>query len=193
MTDDHTRWELQLRELRIRSQQLSAELTLAAQELREQGMEPPAELISRLDDFRTSFQELKTELRSRFSEAQTATSLEDLQTVLANHAQVEAALEVLDTAARLQHREVTGFPPLSRVWDQCRSVREELLTTPPAREAASALLEGRHPLAALVHLVCAADTLSDERWQTLQELVASQFGRELATAVVRGRVTDSAA
>ncbi len=193
MTDDITRWEQQLGELRESSQLLSAGLTAAAQELREHGTEPPAELVSRLDRFRARFQELRVELRGRFPDAQTAASIEDLQTALASHAQVQAALQVVDAAARIQHREVSGFPPLNRVWDQCRTVREQLLTAPPARDAASALLEGRHPLAALVHLVREAETLSDERWESLQELVATQFGRELATAVVRGRLTDSAA
>jgi hypothetical protein len=192
MTSDIMRWEQQLRELRGGSQELSAALLATAQELRETGAEPPADLLARLERYRLRFTALKEELVERFPAAGDAGSLDDLDAAVASQAEVLAALEVLEAAARLQHREVAGFPPLHRVCDQCQQVRRELLSA-SAMEMASALVEGRHPLAALVHLVRDGATLSDDRWEALQEAVAQQFGRELATAVVRGRLTESAA
>jgi hypothetical protein len=187
MTNDITRWEQQLRELRGNSQELSAALTATAQELRLSGAEPNLDLLTRLDRYRTRFVTLKTELRSLFPTAANASSLDELETSLASHRQIRAALDVVEAAGRLRHREQPAFAPLARVADHCTALKEQLVTAAP-KETIKALQEGRHPLSALLQLVRDGASLSDERWETLQEVVANQYGRELTTAVIRGRV-----
>jgi hypothetical protein len=54
---------------------------------------------------------------------------------------------------------------------------------------ADELLEGRHPLSAVLQLVAEAEQLTDEAWTELQDRVSASYGRELSTAIARGRIT----
>lgn len=193
MSADFARWQQELSELRGISQGLSAQLIAAADDLRDQGQVVPLELLSQLDQYSQRFLAVQTAMRGAWRTLVNADSLDELEQALQGQQQVQQALEVLESATRLKHREQAAFAPLNRVLELCQSLREQLTTTPAAVETADELIEGRHAVAALVQLVREPDSLSDERWQSLQELVANHFGRELATAVARGRVTESVA
>jgi len=193
MSADFNRWQQELSELRGISQGLSAQLIAAADDLRDEGLIVPAALLAQLEEYSARFHSVQATLQRELSLPLNVASLDELELALQGQQQVQQALQVLESAARLKHREQAAFAPLNRVLELCQSLREQLTTTPVAVETADELIAGRHAVAALVRLVREPDSLSDERWQSLQELVANHFGRELATAVARGRVTESVA
>lgn len=186
-------WQPELSELRGISQGLSAQLIAAADDLREQGQAIPSELLSRLADYTSRFITLENGIREMCPQLGASPSLDDLENAIQSQQQVQKALEVIESATRLRHREQQAFAPLNRVMALCQSLREELSGTRPPSNTADELIQGKHAVSALLALVREPDSLSDERWQTFQEMVAHQFGRELATAVARGRVTESIA
>ncbi|MBI1346685.1 hypothetical protein GC163_10400 [bacterium] len=193
MSIELARWQQELLELRGISQGLSAQLLAAADDLRDQGSGIPNDLLTQLSRYGMRLQTLQASLRLAYPQLPGNPSLDDLEVLLQSQQHVQQALQVLDSASRLKHREQLAFAPLNRVLELCQSLREQLATPGASGETAEDLVEGRHAVAALVQLVREPDSLTDERWQSLQELVARQFGRELATAVARGRVTESLA
>jgi hypothetical protein len=54
---------------------------------------------------------------------------------------------------------------------------------------AEELLDGRHPLACFLRLVTRGEELADEMWTEFQGRVSDCYGRDLSTALLRGRIT----
>jgi hypothetical protein len=177
----------QVQALRARGQRLSEALTQAAVEMRDHGLEVSAELIEDLEVFRAEFRALREAAGEFVANTGRAASLDELDRELSQQVTVAAALRVLEAAAALRVKDGSAFAPLERVAAECHSLKTAV-EREGRREVAEAVAEGEHPLRALVQLVWFGDQLPDERWETLQDTVALHFGRELSTAVVRGRV-----
>lgn len=140
---------------------------------------------------------------SALSETATSPSatLKDLLTVLQATMEMERrrrefdetrhhATAELEHVLRLVHREGAAFPPL----DQCQNKARELqgqvdrAEWPDLPAECALLAERRHAFSRLLDLVEHGDDLSDEDWEAAEEVIASSFGKPLATAVNRGRL-----
>ena len=192
------RFQTQFGDLRERSRLLSAALRDVARGLSENGRAPSRPLIADLRQFGSDFRELQSHWRSvgdlgrdpNGSAAEPA-SISELEREFEHRVAVRSALVVLDRldAVRLTDERDSAH------WQWCltegQALRRELATSPSAQAAALAerLVSGEHPLGAVVTLIADRDELSDERWRTLQVAVVESYGRDLATAIVRQRLT----
>lgn len=189
LTDDVT---TQLQDLKSLCVRLQTAMVQAATELRESGTEPPVELLDQMRLCRAQFRDLKNRLGLSPDDQDAAPlTLNDLEQLLQLRERVGAALSVIDAAESLTHRTEPHFPPLERLQVECRELRDALSLPRPSSELIADLESGRHPVAAVVALVVHDDELSDELWSQRQSDVQSSFGRELATALARGRIVRS--
>ncbi len=192
------RLQRQIGDLRERGGRLSAALREASRGLFENGRVPAKPLIADLRRFRSVLREWPSAWRSggdigrdgNGSVVEPA-SISELEQDFEHRVAVRSALVVLD---RLEAIRLTDERD-STHWQQCltesRAIRHELAVSPAVLAAAQAhrLVSGEHPLGAVVTLIADRDELSDERWRTLHEAVVECYGRDLATAIVRGRLT----
>jgi len=178
--------QYRLVELRAFGQRLSEAMTQAAVELRDHGLEVAPGLLADMERFRTDFRALRDRISVCRKSLSRASSLDELERELSQQAAASVALHVIDRAAALRHRDPDSFAPLERVAEECDRLRDAVAAGPS--DVVEALARGEHPLAMLVSLVTEGDRLSDDRWEQLHDAVTTRYGRELATAVARGRV-----
>ncbi|MDP1798986.1 MAG: hypothetical protein Q8K78_15945 [Planctomycetaceae bacterium] len=184
-------WQRELQQLRINSRQLSDAMACAAVELREQGWEPPESLLQQMQQFGADFRRLRENmLDGRSDAAARVVSLQDLAAELSRREQVAAALERVHRAGRLRTRsgETTG-PMFDRLYGAIAAAQSELISATPPVELMNALQSGKHPLAVAVRLVEDNDSLNDDDWGNAMATVTAALGRDLATALARGRMT----
>ena len=103
---------------------------------------------------------------------------------------IQATLSKLESVALIEHVGEPGFAPWQHCLDEGTRLRGELLSVPAlqARFAAEQFLDPQTPLHAVVTLVADGDELSDERWTLLLDSVSAAYGRELSTAIARGKL-----
>lgn len=124
------------------------------------------------------------ELRSVLKAAIEAEDRRDFR-VLHNRATQE-----LEDMLALDYPSGTDPNPLG----ECQSVGRRLLLEigeaqwPEVHPDCLALAERRHAYSRLLDLVRERDGLSDDDWQSAEEVVAAAFGKRLAVAAVRGRL-----
>ena len=120
-----------------------------------------------------------------------ATSITQLEQEFEHRVSVRSALTVLDRLDEIQLTDERDSAPWQRCLSEGRAIRHELATNPPSLVAVQAnrLVSGDHPLSGVVTLVADRDELPDERWRTLHDAVLASYGRDLATAIARGRLT----
>ena len=100
------------------------------------------------------------------------------------------ASTVLDRVADLVHRDDPAFAALAVCHARAAEVRAAL-AVPADGDTAWALLavaDAIAPFKALLTLREGAHKLDDDTWATLQDAVATAFGRSLAVAATRGRL-----
>ena len=112
------------------------------------------------------------------------------------------AIRRLEDVLMLAHEDEDGYAPLAECHAAARLLRETLADAngqmgEDAHGAAVGIVDGSHPLGALLELVTGAGQLDDDRWFELQTRLKESdtqvfsdmsHGRKLATAIARGKV-----
>lgn len=183
-------WQQELQQLRTTARSLSGAMTRAAMELRDDGAEPPDGLLQQMQQFRSDFRRLRECIvEERSSERGVPSSLNDLAVELQHREDLRTVLELVDRAAGLQTRVgETPSPLLERWHGEVQRTRKALETEPNTTEVMQLLRTGRHPLVVAMRLAEGADELTDDAWSEAMETVSSTLGRDLATALARGRL-----
>ena len=191
------RCRTQLSELRSHGCEMTALLRDLSRGLLDDGRPPTAADIERLARFRAEFEQLQWNIpQSGASPAgdddwnEGDSSFTVLQDELESQTLVQATLSKLERVAMIQHAEQPEFAPWQRCLDDGTKLREELLSVhaTQARVTAEQFLAPQTPLNAIVTLVADGDGLSDERWTLLLDSVSAAYGREVSTAIARGKL-----
>lgn len=185
---------------------LGIRLSLAAKELQNAGTPPSESLIEELMAYCRDFANLKDKglILAKSSQISTGAivSFPDLEhlikTVTSNTSKIESpthqqALDILKQVLAIAHQEQTEYPPLKIVKAQATELYQIISNSnstklPPEGEA---LIEGTHPLSAVLKLVQQGQNLEDDQWLTLEEKVTNAFGKKLIVAISKGKLTIS--
>lgn len=180
-------------ELRALRDRLVAALTESITRLRTLGTCPSSDVLETAGRYRHQY----LETRERLSQERCAllagptASLEEWEQAIRLAQRQQQVTDLLDDAEALQVRGVDGPGPLARVLNDVEDLRRRMNDV--ADQHVNDLLEGRHPLTALLKLVHHSDSLADELWADLLDCVSNGYGRELATAISRGKIRGRAA
>ena len=197
VTDALERCRTQLNELRTRGCEVTVLLRDLSRGLLDDGRPTTAADIERLSRFRAAFEQLQQNIpRSGASPAGDDdwnagdSSFTVLQDELESQTLIQATLSKLARVAMIKHAEQPEFAPWQRCRDDGTKLREELLSVSAtqARVTAEQFLTPQTPLNAIVTLVADGDGLSDERWTLLLDSVSAAYGREISTAIARGKL-----
>ena len=188
--------------------QLSERLTKAATELQDPGIPLTGELILELEECQRNFLELRDKVLALVASSKVSpipnrnkiVSRRDLQYLLQNVAEIEeknsegekvrsCALRVLQRILSIVHRVESDFLPLQECQVKAREYQVILESAGCEHPDIQSLADGNHPLSKLLTLISDWEDLEDERLADLQDAVIESFGRTLAIAAVRGKLT----
>jgi hypothetical protein len=188
---------------------LSERLMDAARQFQAPGTPPSEALVDELASCRRDFENLRDRTRALGQSlhvacppAEDLASLEDLTSLLDEIAEAEIrqakneevrrrSLSVLDRVLVLAHASDADFAALRTCKDQARELHHAIAVGEWDALPADAepLAEGGHALAHLMTLIEDRDELSDDLWAELHESVGAAFGKALATAAARAKLT----
>jgi hypothetical protein len=168
--------------------ELAMELERAAELLLSPGHPPDAVLIEKLHDYRQAMLQLGNALGADTDAG--GLSFNHIETLLEIRDCRKSAEDLRDQLADLSHVDITDFAPL----DLCRNEASRLCQV--AREQVGLEIDSeleliqkrRHPLNSLIRLCDEGDLLTDADWTECHDEVAATYGRQLATALTRGRI-----
>lgn len=195
-----TVWErssAELAELQARGMDICAAMRRASQTLQETGRPPANSLIDELSQFRFRFEQVRSVVfpsaAVEASQQDGYVSIQSLTDEVGSRAIVRKALRRLDHLCNIRHVEQPDFAPWQRCLDEGQRLRETLLCSPAieTRAAAEDFCAPDSPLNAAVSLIVDSAELSDQHWQELADLVTTTYGRELTTAIARGKLAVS--
>ncbi|MFQ5521725.1 MAG: hypothetical protein ACE5FK_10035, partial [Candidatus Methylomirabilia bacterium] len=187
--------------------QLGARVSKAAKELQEPGVPPPEKLVAEFTTSRKEFADLRARAFELIESAASSppphiTSLKDLESLVRSVDEAEKkrvaaeetrkrALMILDGVLALTHDDQRDYPPLQECQAKARGLHRAISE---ARWAdlpldSKALAEGKHPLTVLLTLVEHLEDLEDGQWEQLRDTVGQAFGKSLAVAASRGKLT----
>jgi hypothetical protein len=188
---------------------LGERLTQASRQLQDPGTPPPESLVEELAACRRDFADLRDRTRELAGSLHVAipaveelAGLHDLSALLDEVAEAEIrqskgeevrrrSLSILDRVLMLSHISAADAPALHACQDQARSlhgaISEGGWNSLPAE--AEPLSEGEHAFAHLLTLIEDRDELSDDLWAELHESVGKTFGKSLAAAAARARLS----
>src|SRR5262245_53430190 len=188
---------------------LGGRLGEAARGLEEAGAPPPTRLVDDLAGARGQFAELRTQALTAAHaagvpapvEPESLNDIEPLLTAIAEalrararrealqHAQT-GALAILDRALEMVHRDDANFGAVIAGRARAQEVREAVLAlTEPDSDEAQRVFGSVQPFADLLSMVESRDGMDDELYGQLEEAVTQSFGRPLAVAAARGRLS----
>ncbi|MCU0543738.1 MAG: hypothetical protein MUE44_16410 [Oscillatoriaceae cyanobacterium Prado104] len=179
---------------------LADRLLAAAKQLQDTGLPPAESLLQETATYGRNFATVKKqaiELDKSAAPGEIA-SLQDVknlvETIAVSGGKVgirDAALKVLDRVLALIHREQSDFAPLQSVQARARQLHRAISesTASQLHSDAESITAGKHPVAAVLTLVEQQDKLDDEQWVILEETVSAAFGKQLAVAISRGKLT----
>ena len=180
---------------------LADRLSRAAKQLQDSGLPPSDSLLQEIAAYSRNFAEVQKkalELNKSALAPGEITSIKDIQnlveTVASNAGKAgirDAALKVLDRVLAIAHREKSDFAPLQSVHGKARELHRAISESTPTQlhSDAESLVRGKHPVAAVLALVEQQDKLDDEEWVILEETVSAAFGKQIAVAISRGKLT----
>ncbi|MEK6260738.1 MAG: hypothetical protein AABP62_19230 [Planctomycetota bacterium] len=184
----------ELKQLDQWREQLAARLVDAAHRLDSPGEPPTDALIDELDSYRARTLQLAEHLdvigASSDQEAVAGITLPELGRLLDDRERRERVLPVLDEVLRMRHVETVDFAPLA----DCQAEARRLLASASQPSSVKgdadldAICQQTHPLNLLLKLCEHDDGLSDSDWIECNDRVTAVYGRQLATAVARGRI-----
>lgn len=176
--------------LRVVRSQLAQRLDDAASELESPGRPPAVLLIDDLRSYRDRLRILATELGAENELNAETVSFVALERLVEDRDCRQCAESVLEKLCELTHVDIPDFAPLALCRQEASRLCElsvELIAS--ARNADLLLLrQQKHPLNSLIRLCEEGDRLSDNEWTACQDEVATNYGRQLATALTRGRI-----
>lgn len=189
---------------------LSTQLSQTVSELQDPGLPPSESLLTALADSRRDFADLCAQGLALAAALEvtplptpeTLGSLSDVKLLLQAIARAEdkraamaelrqCALAVLDRVLAINHRDHATFAPLLECQERARTLRHAIAEAPLSQlhPATEALAEGEDPFSDLLTLVGRQEELSDDDWSLLQDTVEQAFGKPLAVAASRGKLT----
>ncbi|MGE0826819.1 MAG: hypothetical protein AB7G75_16270 [Candidatus Binatia bacterium] len=189
---------------------LATRLSQTAQALRDTGVPPSDDIVEEMKASSTAFTELRTRgvslaeslALSSSRQIDTLTSLSEVKALLQLIAQTEEqmktarersrrALELVDRLYALKHRDREVFAPLSECQMRATVLRNAIAETPlpQIHPEVEGLLADDHPFRALLTMVEQGEQLEDERCASLQDIIEAAFGKPLAVAALRGKLT----
>lgn len=177
----------QVAQLKLAAQQLAYNLLVSADQLTSPGVPPTAALIDELKNYRTHSEQLANA---------SGVDLESDTFSLATLGQFIAVQELRQTVAivterfeRLRHIDDSEFQPLEHCRQEAARLRQLVSQNSIDRDVElDSLASRRHPLISVLRLCDEEDRMSDSDWAACHDDVASHYGRQLATALMRGRI-----
>ena len=189
---DKLRHELnQLDQLRER---LAGRLLDAARRLDTPGEPPAGELIDELDSYRERVHQLAYDIGVAASvtddESATDMTFVELTRLLEARDRRERLVQVMDEVLTLQHAEISDFAPLAMCQAEARRLKESASCCHDVETDAEldTICRQTHPLNLLLCLCDQGEKLSDSDWIRCNDQVTAAYGRQLATALARGRI-----
>jgi uncharacterized protein YjdB len=180
---------------------LADRLSQAAKQLQDSGLPPSDSLLQEVATYSRNFAEVQKKAlelnKSAIAPGEIA-SLKDIQNLVETAAASEgkaeirdAALKVIDRVLAIAHREQSDFAPLQSVHAKARELQRAISESTPTQlhSDAESLVSGKHPVSAVLALVEQQDKLDDEQWVILEETVSAAFGKQIAVAISRGKLT----
>jgi len=181
----------EIRDLRDARDQLVTALTESIARFRTLGTSPPHDVLDRARRYRHQYVELHQRLQqySLTEAAGSQTSLEDWDQSIHRAKRLQQITELLNEVEAWQVRGVQGPGPLAKVFDDIQNLRKKMsLENEDDDVAINDLIQGRHPLALVRKLVQHSEDLPDDVWTNCLDQVTESYGRELTTAISRGKV-----
>ena len=190
----------ELEQLSQRRERLAGRLTAAADRLDSIGEPPGDDLIDDLNSYRERTLLLAEQLGgARHSTDGTAhdsdaargeITLDDLKRLLTDRECREHSVAALNQVLTLSHVETADFAPLALCQAEARRMIGLALHASHSdlEPELEAVHNQTHPLNLLLKLCEHGDRLSDSEWVECNDCVTATYGRQLATAIARGRV-----
>ena len=176
--------------LRVVRSQLAQRLDDAASQLESPGCPPAVSLIDDLRSYRDRLRILATELGAESELTAETVTFNALERLVEERDCRQFAESVLEKLCELTHVDIPDFAPLALCRQEASRLCElsvELIAS--SRNSDLMLLrQQKHPLNSLIRLCEDGDRLSDNEWTACQDEVATNYGRQLATALTRGRI-----
>ncbi|MFO1043365.1 MAG: hypothetical protein U0941_16400 [Planctomycetaceae bacterium] len=176
--------------LRVVRSQLAQRLDDAASQLESPGCPPAVGLIDDLRSYRDRLRILATELGAETDLTAETVTFNALERLVEERDCRQFAESVLEKLCELTHVDIPDFAPLALCRQEASRLCElsvELIAS--SRNSDLMLLrQQKHPLNSLIRLCEEGDRLSDNEWTACQDEVATNYGRQLATALTRGRI-----
>ncbi|MDJ0557396.1 MAG: hypothetical protein QNJ68_23700 [Microcoleaceae cyanobacterium MO_207.B10] len=181
---------------------LGIRLSLAARELQNTGTPPSENLIEELRAYSRNFADLKDQGLTLAKSSQIPTgaisSFPELENLIKTvTSKIESpthqqALHILNQILAIAHQEQPEFPPLQTVKAQAKELYQLISNSQTKLPAeAEALIEGTHPLSAVLKLIQQGQYLDDDQWLNLEEKVTNAFGKKLIAPISRRKLTIS--
>ncbi|NJK68563.1 MAG: hypothetical protein HC789_15760 [Microcoleus sp. CSU_2_2] len=177
---------------------LADRLTQAAKQLQDSGIPPAESLVQEIATYSRNFASIQKQALELTPSLGEIASLKDIQNLVqtaeaaGGKAEIRsAALKVLDRVLAIAHREQSDFAPLQLVHTKARELHRAISESTPTQlhSDAESLISGKHPVSAVLALVAQQDQLDDQQWVILEETVSAAFGKQLAVAISRGKLT----
>ena len=176
----------QLRQVRP---QFARRLVEAADRLESSGFPPPANLIEELVAYRERMLAVCALLAGTADGVGTHLNLNDLEHLLEARDNRRSAEAVLEQLSELMHVDLPDFAPLVLCQREASRLCELSVEAGPELNSELELLrKERHPLNSLIRLCEAGDHMTDAEWTECHDDVVTTYGRQLATALTRGRI-----
>jgi len=171
--DLRRRWE----SLQHDSERLPNKLRSVASSLRKEGALPDWNFLDELTFYSQRFRDLRESMGCQNDRI----TLQELNDQIESLARCEQAEHVLNQAEQLQ-----GDIP-DNVANVIAEARHAI--TSRNEETISGLIDGTHALVPLVQLCDSECHLEDDAWELARQKIVQHFGNQVATAVIRGRIS----
>jgi hypothetical protein len=186
---------------------LAAKLAQAGRELDRSGTLPAEALLGELAAARSEFGDLRSSVLDAarslsvstppLAEVDGLTHLEPLviEVITAEGrraAAVEArerALAMLDRVLVVSHADDPSFPALVQCQAKAQELRQGAMDPSTFDPDSSPIVESTPAFSALLTLIEGREQLDDDRFSALEDAVSKSFGRQLAVAAMRGKLT----
>jgi len=189
---------------------LATKLAQAARELQVSGTLPADSLFEELTAAQGEFVDLRSTVLDAAASLSVAlpsmtemNSLKALEPVVRGVAEAIAeeerraataearkrALAVLDRVLAISHADDPGFPTLVKCQAKAKELRQTVMDPKAFETGAAPALETTPAFAALLTLIEGREHLDDERFAALEDSVSQSFGRQLAVAATRGKLS----
>jgi hypothetical protein len=119
------------------------------------------------------------------------TSFVDLESFLDTLLEAQSEMMVFEHVQAIAHCDNIELPSLQECQAKARELRLEVLnsewSTVPS--AIQSLTDQKSPYSGLVKIIEEQETLADTEWASIQEELSESFGKDLAVAASRGKLT----